>query len=291
MRSRLALALLLLPAARAADPPSRYATLDGHKVHYRSVGSGSPAVVFIHGWTCDMTFWRLQSDAIAAKHRVLLVDLPGHGQSDKPPIDYTLELFARAVDAVLRDAGVERAVLVGHSMGGPVGLKFLRLYPKKASGYVAVDARFPVPPEDPAAIEKAKAQFAAFAALYRKPDYRATMEKMVDAMFAPITSTAVREEIRSKMTATPQHVLASAMESMSEVLTWKPDPIDVPALAILANNPGLRPETEQYARRIFPRLDYRPWDGVGHFLMMEKPEEFNRALLDFLAGISKASAR
>src|SRR6266404_5911527 len=122
MLKRLLLLLLLatLPLF-AAD-----VVYDGARVHYESYGKGKDAVVFIHGWTCDLSFWRGQAP-VYQKHRSLLIDLPGHGQSDKPEVSYTQERFARAVDAVMRDAGVDRAVLVGHSMGGPVALTFLRL--------------------------------------------------------------------------------------------------------------------------------------------------------------------
>src|SRR5260370_4786748 len=118
------------------------AKYDGSRVHYESYGEGKDAVVFIHGWTCDLTFWRGQA-RIYEKHRSILIALPGHGQSDKPAVPYTQERFARAVEAVMRDAGVERAVLVGHSMGGPVGLPFVRLFPAKAKALVLVDAIVP----------------------------------------------------------------------------------------------------------------------------------------------------
>ena len=64
-----------------------------------------------------MTTWHFQVPAFADQARVILIDLPGHGQSDKPKIDYSMDLFARAIDAVLKEAGVEKVVLVGHSMG------------------------------------------------------------------------------------------------------------------------------------------------------------------------------
>ncbi len=84
-------------------------------MHYKSVGdpAAKTAVVFVHGWSCDMTSWRAQVPAFEGKARVLLVDLPGHGKSDRPDVAYTMDFFAAAVDAVMRDAGVERALLVG----------------------------------------------------------------------------------------------------------------------------------------------------------------------------------
>src|SRR5258708_35955954 len=107
----------LASAAAAADGPSHFAPVDNARVHYESYGTGSEAIVFIHGWSCDLTFWRGQAP-LYRKHRALLIDLPGHGKSDKPVIAYPAEHMARGVEAAMRDAGVERAVLVGHSLGG-----------------------------------------------------------------------------------------------------------------------------------------------------------------------------
>src|SRR6266849_4963830 len=115
---------LLAWAEERANPldkaPSQFAKFDDIKVHYKSLGTGDTALVFVHGWTCNMNFWRYQVPAFEGKIRMILVDLPGHGESDKPKVDYPPEFFAKSVDAVLRDAGVEKAVLAGHSMGTPV---------------------------------------------------------------------------------------------------------------------------------------------------------------------------
>ncbi len=283
-------ALCLLAAvisASAAEAPSRYATLDGARVHYKSYGRGKEALVFIHGWTCDLTFWRTQAP-VYEKRRALLIDLPGHGASDKPEVSYSQELFARAVEAVMRQAGVEKAVLVGHSMGVPVALTFALLYPQKASAVVLVDGVIPPPAKDEAEREKARAPFAAMVKMYRSPDYKASMVKMIDWMFTAQTPAALRDEIRAKMTATPQHVLASAMEGMMALMDQqqKYARFELPALAILArrgNRPG--PEYEPYLRTVFPHLrGYQVWEGAGHFLMMEQPEKFNAALTEFLDG-------
>src|SRR5437879_6407875 len=193
----LTIAGLLSPSLFAADV-SRHATSDGARVHYESYGKGKDAVVFIHGWTCDLTFWRGQAP-VYEKHRSLLIDLPGHGQSDKPEVAYTQERFARAVEAVMRDAGVERAVLVGHSMGGPVGLTFVRLFPAKAKALVLVDAFVPQAPKDDAARERQKKQIDGILQTWRGPDYRQSADKMIGSMFSDKTTPAMREEIRTKM--------------------------------------------------------------------------------------------
>src|SRR5258708_16656709 len=157
----------------AAD--ARY---DGSRVHYESYGKGAEALVFIHGWTCDLTFWRGQA-AVYQKRRSLLIDLPGHGQSDKPETAYTMEHFARAIDGVLRDAGVERAVLVGHSMGGPVIFTFLRLFPAKTKALVFVDAYIPQAPKDDAEKAAGDTRMKLFLATLKAPTYLQITKRMI----------------------------------------------------------------------------------------------------------------
>ena len=128
---RLSMAFLLLAGILSAADVK----YDGSRVHYESYGKGKDAAVFIHVWTCDLTFWRGQAP-VYEKHRTLLVDLPGHGVSDKPEVAYTEDRFARAIEAVMRDAGVVRGVLVGHSMGGTVAIEFMRLFPAKTKALV-----------------------------------------------------------------------------------------------------------------------------------------------------------
>src|SRR5262245_47234852 len=115
------------------------ATVDGMKIQSSSVGSG-PTIVFVHGWTCDSSSWTGQVPAFAKDHRVITLDLPGHGQSGSPKDGkLSMDLFARAVEAVRVDAGADRIVLVGHSMGAPVIRQYAHLYPNRVAGLVAVD--------------------------------------------------------------------------------------------------------------------------------------------------------
>lgn len=275
---RLSIALLLLASVLSAAE----ATYDGSRVHYESYGKGKEAIVFIHGWTCDLTFWRGQAP-VYTTHRALLVDLPGHGLSEKPEVSYTQERFARAIEAVMSDAGVERAVLVGHSMGGPVALTFLRLFPARTKALVLVDAFIPKPPKDEAERASQKARMEPFLKSFQAPNYKETSQKMIESMFTDKTTPAQREEIRTKMLATPQHVVASAMEGMFALEAPKPgETYSLPVMAIMAAS-RTRAGLEEYLRTVFPNLKYEEWQGSGHFLMMESPERFNRALEEFLS--------
>jgi pimeloyl-ACP methyl ester carboxylesterase len=270
------IALLLVGSSLAAEVRGQghFAKVDGARVHYVSEGKGREALVFIHGWACNLTFWKPQIDAFKNKTRVIAIDLPGHGESDKPQIDYTMDLFARAIDAVLVDAGIDRAVLVGHSMGTPVIRQFYRKYPVKTIGLVIVDGALR-PMADQATIAK-------FTEPLRGQDYKTNAAKFLQGMLAPVSSDALREQIKAAMLSTPQHVAVSAMDGMNVRANYREDPIDTPVLAIMAKSPFWPADNEQFYRKIAPKIDYQMWEGVSHFLMMDKPDEFNRAVETFL---------
>src|SRR5437763_1748552 len=144
---------------------SHFARLGTNKIHYVTAGKGPQTLLFVHGWCCNASFWREQVPAFEHKARLILIDLPGHGQSDKPERDYTIEFFAEAVRAVMVDAQVEKATLLGHSMGTPVICRVYAQAPEKVAALVAVDGILRRPKMEPAQIEQ-------FVAPYRSPEYR-----------------------------------------------------------------------------------------------------------------------
>ena len=274
--------------ARAeSDDVSRFARFDGLKVHYESYGAGGEALVFIHGWACDLTFWRGQEPLYnQPNRRALLIDLPGHGSSDKPHRAYPIEFFARAVEAVMRDARIESAVLIGHSLGGPIAYAFLREFPEKASSLVLVDAfvsRHMAGPADRAATA---VHFAKIARSMRGAAGEKNFAQRVESCFTKQTPEALRAEIRAKMAATPKYVRIAALSSISSLRPPPDDEIfDLPAIAIQAAEPGTQARFE-LMRSIFPRLQLNSWEGAGHFLMLEDPQRFNAEVEQFLAARS-----
>jgi pimeloyl-ACP methyl ester carboxylesterase len=254
---------------------SHYAKLDTNRIRYVNLGKGKETLVFVHGWSCNLDFWRFQVPALQDKARLILIDLPGHGQSDQPQISYTIEYFAKGVDAVLRDAKVERATLLGHSLGTPIICRFYRDHPEKTAALVAVDGA--LRGFDPTPEQKEQ-----FVGPYRGPQYREAAEKFVDSMFPIAGTEALRDRAKAAMLQTPPYVMASALENMFDKAAWEPKRIDVPLLVLNAKNPLWSGDYEAHVRKIAPKVDYRVMEGIGHFLMQEKPTEFNALLLDFL---------
>jgi pimeloyl-ACP methyl ester carboxylesterase len=258
----------------SAVAESKFATLDGVRVHYVNYGKGDKAIVLIHGWTMSVDNWRDQIPDLAKRHRVIAIDLPGHGQSDKPKLTYSMEYLARAVDAVIQDAKVKRAVLVGHSMGTPIARQFYRKYPEKTLAIVVVDG--PLRPFGD------KAMMDGMITGFRAAGYRDAVSKMLVTMYGPKLSADAQARITASSVNTPQHVLVSAMEGMADSSIWGADKINVPVLAIMNKNPFFGTDLETVFRGIAPNLEFHMWEGGGHFVMMDRPKEFNELVVMFL---------
>lgn len=267
--------------AAVASPQvhDRHALVDGRRVHYvdagpRAAREEAEALVLVHGWASSVVTWRHQLPALATQARVLAVDLPGHGKSETPERDYSMSLFADAVVAVMDDAGVRRAVLVGHSNGTPVALNVVRAHADRVLGLVAIDGAL----KSPMSPEQAEAVFAPF----REEGWRDALRAMVDGMPGPGLSEKDRAAIREMALATPHEAVVGGFVAAVDPAAWSDEPIDVPLLLVLARQPAWSPVYEEWVRERSPGVDYRVWTDVGHYLHMERPDDFRAALEEFL---------
>ncbi len=260
-----------------AGGKSHSVSFGANKIHYVTVGRGSHTLVFIHCWAGNLSFWREQVPALAVKARLVLVDLPGHGQSGKLPAAYSMDYFASAVLAVMRAARVDKATLVGHSMGGPVIYRVYEQAPEKVAALVVVDGFLRRPRVTPGQAEE-------FIARFRTPEYREHTRQFFGPMFPVPGTEALRNQVLSEMLATPQRVMSGAMEGMfgPDQPDWDLKPVNVPVLVINAKGPLWNADDKNYVRSLSSQTDYRVMEGVGHWLMLERPVEFNALLTDML---------
>jgi pimeloyl-ACP methyl ester carboxylesterase len=254
--------------------PSRFVQHDGVRIHYKSLGTGRTAVVFVHGWLGDISVWRSQATAANSRLRRIFIDLPGFGKSGTPDVEYSMDYLAESIRGVMDGAGVDRAVLVGHSMGTPVIRQFYRRYPDRTLGLVAVDGALRTFVSDTAAIRR-------FVDRFSGPAYTPAVEAMFDGMLAT-TEPAIRADVKRVALATSPRVAVSSMRGMLDLAIWKDDPIGVPVLAVMAPNASWSADYIAYVKKLAPGIRIETMDGVGHFLMLEKPREFNLLLTEFL---------
>jgi pimeloyl-ACP methyl ester carboxylesterase len=248
-----------------------------NKIHYVTMGEGLSTLVFIHGLACNLNFWREQAAAFAGQARLVFIDLPGHGQSDKPNTSYTFDFLARAVVAVLRDARVDKAVFVGHSMGAAVLCRVYQQSPEKVAAIVSVDGLLCRPPGTPE-------QAALFVAQFRVPEHAAHTRRYFGAFFTRPGTEALRDEVIAEMLTTPQYVMVSEAESIAGPgqPDWALQNVEVPVLVLNAPGAWWGERYRHYVESLSARVDYRMFDGAGHFLMLEKPAEFNASLAGML---------
>src|SRR5262245_35459020 len=119
--------------------PDTTKVADGVPIRFEATGAGEPALIFVHGWALDRRIWDDEVKRLSARHRVVALDLAGHGDSGGGRTEWTLAAFGEDVKAVAESVGAKRVVLVGHSMGGPVVLEAARRMPERVSGLILVD--------------------------------------------------------------------------------------------------------------------------------------------------------
>lgn len=115
----------------------QYVVLHGHRRAYRMMGTG-PALLLIHGLGCDSSTWAPVIPELARDFTVIAPDLLGHGGSDKPNADYSLGGYANGMRDLLTVLGIDKATVVGHSLGGGIAMQFAYQYPERAERLVLV---------------------------------------------------------------------------------------------------------------------------------------------------------
>jgi len=250
--------------------PLSAATVDGIQLHYSTNGKGPRTVILVHGWTCDETTWQSQVPALAGEFQVITIDLPGHGRSGSPKDGkLSMDLFARAIEAVRSEAKADRVVLAGHSMGTPVIIQYARLYPQHTLALVFVDGSFsPMPSSGMPSADR-----------FAGPEGLKARETMIRGMFSAATTPEMQKHILSMMLGAPEATAVGAMKAMQDPSIWKDDVLTQPVLGLYADRSW---PAEGDMKTRFPNLELHKIAGTGHFLMLEKPEEFNRLLKSFL---------
>ena len=253
---------------------------DGVVIRFKDHGAGEPAVVFVHGWACDQSYWKWQVPHFAAARRVITLDLAGHGASGSNRGEWTVERFAQDVAAVVAALGLERTVLIGHSMGGSVVLEAAPRLEGKVAAIIGVDTFQSVEGRlDEATIET-------FVGPMRR-DFQGAVTAFVKSLFADGAAPELVASVAADMSSAPpgpavealvhlfRHDAGAAFERAGvpiRVLASEKFPIDVEA-----------------ARRHTADFDIRVVKGAGHFLMLENPSECNRLLDELLAQIAAGS--
>ncbi len=250
---------------------------DGSPIVYGVRGQGEPTLVFVHCWTCNHTFWDAQLDYFSQHHRVIWLDLAGHGESGSNRQRYTMQAFGQDVAAVVRQVRARNIILVGHSMGGPVAVEAAKQLGDRVIGIVGVDT-FYTPFEYPASQEA----IAAFVKPF-ETNFHGSSNKMLHSMFTPQADPAVVDAIVDKFSDADPKVGISAMYELFE---WNAHqaPADLQRFSSILYNINAAPTGKEPP----PNAHVVMVPGVGHFIAQVKPVAFNQALEGIIARLTGA---
>lgn len=253
----------------------KHLTRDGVKLAYEETGSGSDRpMLFVHGWTCDHSYFAPQAEHFARGRRVVSVDLRGHGESDKPEGEYTISGFADDLAWMCRELGVEKPVVVGHSMGGETSLVLAAEHPDVPAAIVMVDAPV-VPPQALLPV------FGEFSEKFAKPDWRPAHRAFLEQfLFIAEDEAALREKVLVQMTSQPDHVTLGCWKAIVTADTHgAAAKCKVPALYVAAEN-WLCDGHE--LKELCPQVKIGQTVGAGHFHQLLVPDQMNAMIDRFL---------
>jgi 4,5:9,10-diseco-3-hydroxy-5,9,17-trioxoandrosta-1(10),2-diene-4-oate hydrolase len=274
-------------------PEDQYIQVGNLKTRYWALGDKGTVVILIHGLGASADIWRHNVEALAEQHRVYVPDVIGFGRSDKPgpsfsPFDYT-----RFLDDFLNILNIERASLIGQSLGGAIALHYALHFPQKVSKLVLVDSAglgkeviwtlrlmsipllgelvsypsrkgvelfFKFAVRDPALVTKDFVDL--YYNFFSQPGFQKFLLKIVRSI---INVAGAREQ-----------VLAPLMDNLSKITQ--------PALIIWGEKDRVLPLKHAYrGKKNLPNAELKIIEGCGHIPFFERPEEFNRLVLEFLS--------
>jgi pimeloyl-ACP methyl ester carboxylesterase len=250
---------------------------DGLKIVCEVRGKGDTALVFLHGWCGDREYWKNEVDVFAPDYRVVTLDQAGHGESGKDRKSWTVGDLADDVKAVVKTLGLKRVIIVGHSMGGPVGLAAAKRLPGTVVAVIGVDTIQNVEakmPED--AAKKFLQMF--------ESDFKGTIRGGMDGLLAEKVDPELKKWLSTRAEAQDQKMalgLMRDMQGLDQKSILKDAKVPVRCINSAGGYQFHTPTAVDVNKKY---ADYKAVfiDEVGHYPMLEKPAEFNQKLKDVL---------
>lgn len=260
-----------------------YAKRDGLSFYYQHEGSGDPSLVFVHGWCCNHTFFQPQFDHFKASHAVTTLDLRGCGKSDQSEGGFDIPTLADDVAWLCGELGIAKPVIVGHSLGGMIGIELAARRPSLPKAVVAVDPG----PIDP--LPESRSFFEKFVVQLEGPDGDAVRRAYVEGLFLATDDADRRRWIVETMCSVPLGVAAKVIRG---VVAWNGvaalQDCKVPLLVLRSQPGGSNAPARLLGLK--PDIHLGMTVGTGHFHQLEAPEQVIPMIERFVRVAVMASA-
>lgn len=257
-----------------------FADIGEVRLFHTDEGEGGPPMLFVHGFSCDSNDWIWQIAHFAPTHRVIAVDLRGHGRSSAPADGFEPKVFAQDIAGLLAQLDCGPVVAVGHSLGGMIVSALAVEHPERVSAVVSVDPGYLI--DDAGGSSFGSIQ----AAMESAPV--TTAQALISRSYTPASPPYQKTWHLRRLAGVPEHVLRQtianlgpmAVRSVSEPYLRRRA---CPVLSIYAKDDRVAVETALFAD---PRSRAFSWPGSGHWLHQERPAEFNAVVEAWLAAIA-----
>jgi pimeloyl-ACP methyl ester carboxylesterase len=265
----------------SAKVEARVASADGVSIHYVAEGSG-PAVVLVHCLGCNLHYWDVAAADLVRDHRVVRLDLAGHGESGTDRKTWSIDGFVGDIRTVVNAAGVDRFTLVGHSMSGTIALETARELGDRVTGVVPIDSVLDV---DVHMLAETRAEVLG----KMRADYRDVIDKQLVKLMPKNPDPKVVARVKGDEMAMDPDRTAAILES---IFAYREDlTMDHLAMPIVAVDADRRPVALDHNRTHAPQFDARVIKDTGHWLMLDKPTEFASTLRDVVESIESGKAK
>jgi pimeloyl-ACP methyl ester carboxylesterase len=253
-----------LAVSDPASPATRHVVRDGVALAYAELGHGSPPAVLIHGLCDSRHVMAPLAERLRDRHRVVTVDLRGHGDSAAPEGDYAIETLAADIASVCDHLDVDSAVIVGHSLGGAVAMELAARSPDKVAALVLLDGALLFHEE---VVQAAAPMLEAL----RTPDWRDVVHGFVDTGFIATDDLEPRRRAHAEIQRLSQHAVAATWEAAG---SWDAEPaIRACRVPVLHVESGLGLSDLDRFAALCPQLEIGRTVGLGHNQMLATPDQ------------------
>lgn len=248
---------------------------DGVEISYEVSGKGPLAIVFVHGWSCDKSYWNKQFDYFSTKYLVIAIDLAGHGESGLERKNYTMDAYGEDVAAVVNRVKPEKVLLVGHSMGGSVILSASTKIKSKVIGLIGADTF-----HDLGAVITDKQKEMYIGPL--KKDFKKGTYNFVLSMFPKNADQALVKKIATDMSMQPAKIGISSMQNLFDFSDNAAKLVKSIKVPIKSINADLWPTNITRNKKLSKSYSVKLMKGIGHFVAQEDSNKFNSLLEEYI---------
>ncbi|WNJ20352.1 alpha/beta hydrolase [Pontibacter sp. G13] len=290
----LAIAAALLVSCGNTDPQSQGSSPeidapltvqnDGVLIDFQDHGEGDLTLLFVHGWCINQTYWSHQVEALSSDYRIVTMDLPGFGASGTHRENWSMEAYGADVNAVIDQLNLTDVILIGHSMGGDVILESA-LHQDKVIALIGVDNFKDVGVEYS---DEMKAELDGFVGLLKQNFSEVAPAYAEGALFHPSTDSLIKAHVMNDFRQSDSVIATSSLEALFEYASKEAQQLAQLKQPLYLINSDASPTLTDGLDATGVAYEVIDIPATGHYPMIEKPEVFNRLLLQTIQTIEAA---